>query len=133
MENLKCTAKKCIHNDNCQCGANTIQVRGGMTKEARNTFCNSYTDNAGDYIFTSMENSDGKLSGTANIGDGLFSSRWGDTEFGSDMHNEETRVICTASKCRHNQNYNCAAKSIEIKGPGESQTGRTACASFNLI
>ncbi|MDP2892607.1 MAG: DUF1540 domain-containing protein [Bacillota bacterium] len=104
---IDCEAKECLHNGLGKCTASIIQVRGGATYSRKKTYCNTHTDKTDSFMITAIEHMKGNAD--YGVGDGAAYETAGPlTEFPA------TPISCTAIKCRHNQNYLCSAKDIQM-------------------
>lgn len=101
MPELKCTVATCVHNVcNC-CDLGHIDIGGDQALSQVETCCNSFADSS----MTSYSNSAKATTVT------------------SDIH-------CNATNCQYNQNCNCEAGTVEVKGNNACQCCETECASF---
>lgn len=120
---LECSALECIHNEEHHCTAYVIQVKGGATKQAEKTFCNTFAVKDTPIMMNAIQTTQTAYWGT---GDGhQFEMAEPLAEY-----NSGPRITCTATKCCYNDDYLCVARRVEIAEPGNKAKNRTQCETF---
>ncbi len=104
MPALVCTAKTCIYNKNELCSKGDIKVEGNTARTKDETCCSSFQERTGQ----SMSNSCADGSGCTNIS-----------------------VSCSACECKYNEEMQCHAGSIDIKGSQACCCEDTCCSTFD--
>lgn len=111
--NIKCLAKKCIHNcDDC-CDAAVVHVRPSKQGNEWGGRCTTYAykiNNAGSKLLMEM-------------GDDMSLSR--------KTHNDSIAIACGMHNCSHFKDYTCGANKISIFSPEESASGECSCKTYN--
>ena len=89
---IKCGAHNCTHNDNDgNCYAKVVNVRGERAKITDETLCNSFADEKLDSLTEFAE------------------------EFNSAVRKATTdNIKCGAKRCAHNDANNCQANNVQI-------------------
>ena len=86
-KNLFCLAKRCAHNNNNECNAGYINIRGESANNTRETTCSSFWDDSV-MFFTNY------------------------VKCGSPVNPED--IICEAKNCNYNHNKKCQADNVII-------------------
>ncbi|WP_455539142.1 DUF1540 domain-containing protein [Terrisporobacter sp.] len=90
-----CKSTSCVHNNNLECTAGVIVVRGAHATKYSEAKCDTYVEEGG-YGFDN------------------FSSLY-DSE-----KNLTDEIKCSAVKCKYNEDKNCTANQIEITAANAS-------------
>ena len=101
MTKLKCSAVKCMYNEDNQCCKSGMMVDGKEAMKASATSCSDFRERTG-----SMKN---KACCSTN---------------------DELKVECRASECEYNKNMMCSAKPIQIQGSNACTSKETECGTF---
>lgn len=101
MPALRCTAMKCVYNDDMLCSKGDIQVRGDHATQVDETCCASFREKSGE-------------SNKMSCGCGT----------------DTIKVGCTACECTFNENEVCHAGSIDINGSNACSCDETCCGTF---
>ena len=90
-----CKATNCVHNQNCDCMAGVINVKGIHARSPKDVVCNTFVVEGG-YSFDNL----------------------------SSYHdNEKTvpeKIRCSAGNCTYNENGNCYAQNVQIMAANAS-------------
>lgn len=84
--NLKCNATNCTFNQDMECSAGAINIKGTHADTNDGTSCSSYVDSSSNAFVNSVNPA---RTNTYNIS-------------------------CDAVKCKYNKNKNCKAKNVNI-------------------
>ncbi|NCB93146.1 MAG: DUF1540 domain-containing protein [Clostridia bacterium] len=103
MPILKCTAVKCVYNQEKLCSKGDIEVRGDHAKSVDDTCCSSFRERSGDR--NEYEQSCGCGCKTIDVG-------------------------CSAHKCTFNEDEECSADAIHINGSNACDCDETCCGTF---
>lgn len=101
MPELKCTVQTCMHNKECYCDLDHIQVGGHSAKRANETCCDSFEERKGN----------------------TYSNVTGHAGATSEIH-------CEATGCCYNKKCKCNAGKISVEGSNASRCNDTQCATF---
>lgn len=114
-DRIACDATKCVHNEQGQCHAAIVHVRGGATANGDRVRCGTYA-----YVRPAPH----------STGEFLF-------EAGQDMSppleaGQQVRIACNATKCSYFDDYVCSAGHIHVTDPQYSERGNATCDTFHV-
>lgn len=101
MTKLACTVSTCVHNSEKCCCKQEILVEGAEARDISDTCCGSFEENRG----------------------GLFRNLFKTPESRLD-------VDCDVTNCIYNDDHQCRAERITIRGDGARENIQTECGSF---
>ena len=104
MTILKCSATKCLYNENELCSRGDIEITGDNAHRADETNCGSFRDRA----TAGMTNSKAHHCGC-----------------------EKINIDCKAQECCYNENCKCNAGKISVEGGNARRCQETECATFS--
>lgn len=105
MTILKCSATKCMYNENELCSRGDIEITGENARHADETNCGSFRDRSSS---GSMMNSEAQHCGC-----------------------EKINIDCKAHECTYNDNCKCTASAINVSGCSASECNETKCDTFS--
>ncbi len=101
MTKLDCTVSTCVHNSEKCCCKSGILVEGSEARDTSDTFCGSFEENRG----------------------GLFKNLFKTPE-------ARLQVDCDVVRCLYNDDHQCRAERITVRGDGARASDQTECGSF---
>lgn len=101
MNDLGCTVKTCVHNEDRLCCLKEIEVSGKGALNSDMTCCSSFVKEAG------------TLSNAV-----------------SQTPDRATGIKCNVENCTYNHHCYCTADSVDIEGAKATTCGQTECATF---
>ena len=101
MNNLGCTVKTCVHNEDKLCCLKEIEVSGKGALNSDMTCCSSFAKEKG---------------AVANV---LH-----------ETPNRKTGIKCDVENCTYNSHHLCTAENVDISGSKASTCGQTECSTF---
>lgn len=101
MAELNCKVGNCVYNKSDCCCKGDIMVGGRHADCSDDTCCESFAQQRGDSYTSALEHPCRTIS-----------------------------IDCEAVDCKHNLNYKCVAKHVDISGNGACQCGQTVCSTF---
>ena len=105
MTILKCSAVKCMYNENELCSRGNIEIAGESARHADETNCRSFRDrNSSD----SVMNSEAHHCGC-----------------------EKISIDCKAQECTYNDCCKCTASAIKVSGCHARECNETKCDTFS--
>lgn len=107
MTELKCNVYTCVHNKNCLCDLDSIEVAGSAAKTAKDTSCASFVEKG------KTSNSYSNEYSASNKEPSLLS-----------------KVACQATECQYNHSCSCHAGKISVGGTNACSSEETECATF---
>lgn len=113
---LSCNAANCIHNMNGFCSAKNIAVKGFSAQNSADTLCSTFAEKTFKNAFSTFTNTN--LSGEMKQ---LFSM---------ENMNMYPSVQCNATRCIHNRDMLCEARSLTIAGSHATNSEGTYCSTF---
>ena len=104
MTILKCSATKCLYNENELCSRGDIEITGDNAHRADETNCGSFRDRA----TAGMTNSKAHHRGC-----------------------EKINIDCKAQECTYNDPRKCTASAIDVAGCSTDGCTETKCNTFS--
>ena len=105
MTILKCSATKCMYNENELCSRGDIEITGAGARNADETNCGSFRER--------------NASGAA---------------MNSEAHHcgcEKINIDCKAQECTYNEYCKCTASAIDVSGCSTKGCNETKCSTFS--
>lgn len=100
MTMLDCNVSSCVYNESSKCCRNSIEVKGQDAKEASATCCGSYNKSGCGCTNSTKETK------------------------------EHVDISCEATHCKYNENNNCVAEHVGVKGGTATAMCDTQCNTF---
>lgn len=104
MTILKCSATKCMYNENELCSRGDIEITGADAHSTDETNCGSFRERS----LGSAMNSEAHHCGC-----------------------EKINIDCEAQKCTYNDNCKCTASAIDVSGCSTKGCNETKCDTFS--
>ena len=104
MTILKCSATKCLYNENELCSRGDIEITGDNAHRADETNCGSFCDRA----TAGMTNNEAHHCGC-----------------------EKINIDCKAQECTYNDQHKCTASAIDVAGCSTDGCNETKCNTFS--
>lgn len=105
MTILKCSAVKCMYNENELCSRGDIEITGANARHAEDTTCGSFRD----------RNSSGSAMNCSAQHCGC----------------EKINIDCKAQECTYNDHCKCTASAINVSGCHATECCDTKCDTFS--
>ncbi len=109
--NIKCDAKKCMHNCDGLCNAAVVHVRDGKDS-AQTARCTTYAYRI------------------SNTGSRLLMEMGEDMSLDRSNTRENIPIACGKFNCLHNQDCVCTSGSIHVLSPKDSTNNQCFCNTF---